>query len=49
MITAFIVSLGILTSIPSTPETNVAPKQSAILFEDQQAVYNIPDKKKGRK
>ena len=49
MILTLIVSLGILTSTPSTPKTNIVPKQTAFLFQDQRAVYNIPDKKKGRK
>ena len=49
MIITFIISLGLLTSTPSTSTTNVAPKQTAIVFEDQLAVYNIPPKKKGRK
>lgn len=49
MILTLIVSLGLLTSTPSTPETEIAPKQTAFIFKDQQAVYNIPPKKKGRK
>ena len=49
MIAAIIISLGLLTSTPSTPETEIAPKQTAFIFKDQQAVYNIPAKKKGRK
>lgn len=49
MILTIIISLGLLTSTPSTPETEIAPKQTAIVFKDQQAVYNIPAKKKGRK
>lgn len=49
MIITLIISLGLLTSTPSTPETEIAPKQTAIIFKDQQAVYNIPAKKKGRK
>lgn len=44
-----IISLGLLTSTPSAPETEIAPKQTAIVFKDQQAVYDIPAKKKGRK
>jgi hypothetical protein len=49
MILTLIISLGLLTSTPSTPETEIAPKQTSIIFEDQMAVYNIPPKKKGRK
>lgn len=48
MLTLFI-TLALFTSTPSTQQTNVAPKQTAIVFKDQQAVYNLPDKKKGRK
>lgn len=43
------ISFALLASTPSTPETNVAPKQTAFIFKDQQAIYNIQDKKKGRK
>lgn len=49
MILTIIISLGLLTSTPSAPETEIAPKQTAIVFKDQQAVYDIPAKKKGRK
>lgn len=49
MIAAIIISLGLFTATPNTPTTNVTPKQTAIIFQDQQAVYNIPAKKKGRK
>ncbi len=49
MIATITIILGLFTSTPSTPVTNVTPKQTAIVFEDQQAVYNIPAKKKGRK
>lgn len=49
MIITLIISLGLLTSTPSTPETEIAPKQTAIVFKDQQAVYDIPAKRKGRK
>lgn len=49
MIITLIISLGLLTSTPSTPETEIAPKQTAIIFKDHQAVYNIPAKKKGHK
>ena len=49
MLITLIITLGIATSTPSTPKTNIVPKQTAFLFQDQRAVYNIPDKKKGRK
>ena len=49
MIASIIISLGLFIVTPSTPETEIAPKQTAIIFEDQQAVYDIPAKKKGRK
>lgn len=49
MIITLIISLGLITSAPSTPETEIAPKQTAIIFKDQQVVYDIPAKKKGRK
>lgn len=49
MIAAIIISLGLFATTPSIPTTNVAPKQTAIVFKDQLAVYNIPSKKKGRK
>lgn len=48
MLTLFI-TLALFTSTPSAQQTNVAPKQTAIIFQDQQAVYSIPPKKKGRK
>lgn len=48
MLTLFI-TLALFTSTPSTQQTNVTPKQTAIVFKDQQAVYNLPQKKKGRK
>ncbi len=49
MIATIIIGLGLFTATPNIPATNVAPKQTAIVFEDQQAIYNIPPKKKGRK
>jgi len=49
MIATITIILGLFIVTPSTPETEFAPKQTAIVFEDQQAVYNIPTKKKGRK
>lgn len=49
MIATIIISLGLSIVTPNIPGTNVTPKQTAIVFEDQLAVYNIPPKKKGRK
>ena len=46
MLATIIISLGLVASTPSTPETKVAPKQTAIVFKDQQAVYNIQQKKR---
>lgn len=48
MLTLFI-TLALFTSTPSTQQTNVAPKQTAFIFKDQQSVYNLPPKKRGRK
>lgn len=49
MIAAIIITLGLFTATPDIPTTDVTPKQTAIVFKDQLAVYNIPPKKKGRK
>jgi len=44
---AFLTAIIIATSVPAQ-HTEVAPKQTAIVFEDQQQVYNLTDKKKRR-
>jgi hypothetical protein len=49
MIAAIIISLGLFAATPNIPATNVQPKQTAIVFEDQMSVYDIHLKKKGRK
>lgn len=49
MIASIIISLGLFSAVPNIPITNVPPKQTAIVFKDQLAVYNIPPKKKGHK
>jgi len=49
MIATIIISLGLFAATPNIPATNVQPKQTAIVFEDQMSVYNIPPKKRGHK
>lgn len=48
MLATFLTSLILATSVP-TQQTEVAPKQVAIIFKDQQAVYNITKVKNSRK
>lgn len=43
---AIITAIVIATSVPAPTHTEVAPKQVAIVFEDQQPVYNLTDNKK---
>jgi len=42
---AFITALFLTASVPSQP-TDLAPKQTAIVFKDQQVFYNLSSNKK---
>ena len=46
---AIITALAIATSVPSPNQTELAPKQTAIVYEEQTAFYNLTENKKKRK
>lgn len=46
MFTTLIIALALSTTTPTTPKPQEMPKETAFLFKDQQAVYNIPARKR---
>lgn len=46
---AIITAIAIASSVPAPTHTEVAPKQVAIVYEEQTAFYNLTENKKKRK
>ena len=46
---AIITAIAIATSVPAPKHTEVAPKETAIVYEEQTPSYDLTDNKKRKK